>query len=171
MTLNELQKDEIVVIEANILIYALGGKSNQCERLIRRCADGEIHGVLSSTVLSEVMHRLMLAEARENGWISGPNPTKQLSGKPESIKTLWRYEDAIKNLLATGIHLEPIGKEDFITAMRIEREHGLLTNDALLLAVAERLRIQAIATADKRLIRVRGIIAYSPDDLRDPVLS
>ena len=169
MTLNELRKDEIVVIDANILIYALGGKSSQCEHLIRRCAVGEIHGVLTSPVLAEVMHRLMHAEARENVWISGPNPARRLSEMPERIKMLWRYEQAVKNLLATGIHFEPTGKDDFITAMRIEREYGFLTNDALFLAVAERLRIQAIATAGKMLAQVRGIVAYSPDDLKNPV--
>jgi hypothetical protein len=36
---------------------------------------------------------------------------------------------------------------------------------ALLVAVAERLRIQAIASADKVLGAVRGMILYSPDDL------
>jgi predicted nucleic acid-binding protein len=40
-----------------------------------------------------------------------------------------------------------------------------MTNDALLIAMAERLRIQAIASADEHFKGVRGILLYSPDDL------
>ncbi len=78
---------------------------------------------------------------------------------------LFRYEQAIKSFFATGVRFEPVEKEDFITAMRIQRESGLLTNDALLVAISERLCIQAIASADKTFAQVRGVILYSPDDL------
>ncbi len=165
MRLNDLQNNEIVLIDANIIIYALSGKSEQCIHLIRRIAAGDVTGVIGAPAVAEVAHRLMVAEARENGWISEANPTKQLSKNPERVKRLFRYEQAITSLLATGIRFEPVEKEDFIAAMKIGRQYGLLTNDALLLAVGERLRIQAIATADTAFAPVRGVVMYSPDDL------
>ncbi len=49
--------------------------------------------------------------------------------------------------------------------MRIQREFGLMTNDALFIAVAERLRVKSIASADKGLSKVSGFLIYSPDDV------
>lgn len=140
MTLDQIPKNDIVLIDANIILYALRDKSAQCKRLIRRCVEREIFSVITSHILAEVTHRLMMVEAHENGWITGANPARQLSEQPERVKVLIRYEQAIKNLLAIGIRLEFLEKEDFITMMRVQRESGLLTNDALLVACAERLR-------------------------------
>ncbi len=165
MTLAQVPKGDILLIDANIFIYAALGKSKQCERFVERCAASEVSGIITSHILAEIAHRLMMAEARENGWISRSNPARDLAEQPERIKGLSRYENSIKNLLAMGIRFEPVHKEDFISALRVQREWGLLTNDALFVAVAERLRIQAIASADKTFSQVRGVILYSPDDL------
>lgn len=165
MTLAQVPKGDILLIDANIFIYAALGKSRQCERLVERCAAGEVFATITSHILAEVTHRLMMAEARENGWIGRSNPARNLAEQPERIKTLSRYENSVKSLLAMGMRFEPVEKGDFIAALRVQREWGLLTNDALFIAVAERLRIQAIASADKTFAQVRGLILYSPDDL------
>lgn len=168
MTLHAIRNDEILIIDANIFIYALGGKSVECEDVIRRCAAGEISGVMTPTILAETAHRLMLAEARENGWISGANPARRLAENPDKMKLLWRHEQAIHSLLGTGIHYEPIVKEDFLSAIHYEREYGFLTNDALTLAFMDRLHIRSIATADAAFSRVPRIDVFSPDDLTVP---
>ena len=51
--------------------------------------------------------------------------------------------------------------------MNLQRQYGLLTNDALFLAVAMRLRVTAIVSADAVFKDVQGIIHYSPDDLEN----
>ena len=109
----------------------------------------------------------MIAEARDNGWVSGSNPAKQLSEHPDRIRALYRYEQAMRSLLGLGVALEPVSREDLLTAMAMQRQNGLMTNDAILIACAERLRIQAIASADQQLANVRGIILYSPDDITE----
>lgn len=45
------------------------------------------------------------------------------------------------------------------------REAGLLTNDALLLAVARRLNCEAVATADKAVAHAPGFSVLAPADL------
>ena len=167
MTLDQITQNDIVLIDANIILYALRDKSAQCKRLIRRCVERDVYGVITSHILAEISHRLMIAEAYEYGWISGSNPARRLAEQPERVKVLIRYEQAVKNLLATGIRLERLEKEDFLTMLRVQRDSGLLTNDALLIACAERLRVQAIASADQHLSTVRGIILYSPDDIKE----
>jgi len=119
-----------------------------------RCADEDITGVLSTPILAEVMHQLMLSEARDNGWIHGANPAKQLSHQPEIVQKLSRYEDSIRDMLALGLRIEPLVTEDFINAMNLQRRFELLTNDALLVAMMQRLRITSLASADQIFSRV-----------------
>ncbi len=167
MNLNEIKKSEVVLLDANILIYGVLQKSDQCMRLLRRCSEREVIGIVGLQQFAEVMHRLMMVEARENGWVSGGNPVKSLSERPERVRAMNRYADAVKGLLASGFKFEPTTNEDFLCALSLQRQYGVLTNDALFLAIAERLRIEAIASADNTFAKVRGVILYSPDDLQE----
>jgi predicted nucleic acid-binding protein len=58
-----------------------------------------------------------------------------------------------------------VGTIDFLEAMRIQKEAGLLTNDALLLAVARRLNCDAVASADKAIARAPGSSVFAPTDI------
>ena len=116
-------------------------------------------------VLAEIMHNLMTAEARENGWIKSPNPARQLAAQPELVKKLMRYEDFVRDILTIGFQLESLTHEDFLTAMTVQRRFGLLTNDALSVALALRLRVKSFASADKAFSRVQGLLVYAPEDL------
>lgn len=167
MNLLRIPAGQLVLIDANIFIYANQQSSQQCIKLLERCANNEVYGVLTTHILAEIMHVLMLAEARDLGLIKPGNPAKQLSEKPQLIKALNRYESLIRDLLTIGLQLEPLQREDFLTAISIQRQYGMLTNDALFMAVASRLRINAIASADQIFKNVQGIIHYSPDDIND----
>ena len=165
MNLNDIRDDETVVVDANILLYAIQKESQQCKRLLLRCADGDLTCIVPMHILAEVMHVLIISEARDNGWITGGNPAKQLASKPELIKRLIRYETLMRDLLAVGFQLEPLMKEDFISAMTIQKQFGLLTNDALFVAVGQRFRTKAIVSADKVFSEVLGVMVYMPDDM------
>ncbi len=167
MNLLKIPVEQPVIIDANILIYANQKASIQCVKLLERCANNEVFGILPTHILAEVMHVLMLAEARDVGLIKGSNPAKQLSENPQIVKSLNRYESLLRDLLAIGLQLEPLQREDFITAMSLQRQYGLLTNDALFLAIATRLRITAVVSADSIFKNIQGIIHYSPDDLNE----
>lgn len=167
MNLNDLKNESGVLLDANIFIYALQKLSRQCERLLDRCSRGEILGIVPLPVLAEVMHRMMITEARDNNWISGSNPSKSLSGKPDRVRSLTRYESYMKDILAMGFQFEPLDCEDFIAAMAVQRTAGLLTNDALLVAVGERLKVVAIASADQAFSKVSAMVLYSPSDLEE----
>ncbi len=167
MNLNNIPVDELVVIDANIILYAAQQLSPQCKRLLYRCADNDVKGVLPAHILAEIMHQLMIAEARDNGWIQGTNPAKQLTRNPDIVKKLFRYEEVLRDILAIGLQIEPLQSEDFITALDIQHRFGLLTNDALLVAVARRLRTKSIVSADKIFSQVQGFLVYAPDDLNE----
>jgi predicted nucleic acid-binding protein len=167
MNLLNIPAEQPVIIDANIFIYANQKASVQCVKLLERCANNEVFGILPSHILAEVMHVLMLAEAKDIGMIKGSNPARQLTENPQKVKSLNRYESLIRDLLAIGLQLEPLQREDFITAMSLQRQYGLLTNDALFLAIATRLRITSIVSADTVFENIQGIIHYSPDDINE----
>lgn len=165
MNLTKIPADEFVLLDANILIYALQQQSRQCIELLRRCAEEQVIGYIADNILAEVLHTLMIAEARDNNWIAGANPARQLSEQPKRVMALHRYEGLLRDILNMGLRMESLQREDFISALVVQRQSGLLTNDALLVAMAYRLRIKAIASADQAFKRVQGITVYSPDDL------
>jgi predicted nucleic acid-binding protein len=167
MNLLKIPAGQPVLIDANIFIYANQKASGQCIRLLERCAGTEVLGILPTHILAEIMHVLMLSEARDIGIIKGSNPARHLTENPQAVKSLNRYESLIRDLLAIGLQLESLQREDFITAMSLQRQYGLLTNDALFLAIATRLRVTAIVSADSIFKNVQGIIHYSPDDINE----
>lgn len=166
MNLKRIPKQQTVIIDTNILFYASQRNSMQCVNFLEICAAGDISGIIPVHILAELTHVLMLAEARDLGLIKGSNPAKQLSQAPNKVKTLYRYEGLIRDLLSIGFRIETIEKSDFFTAISIQRLYGLLTNDALLIAVAKRLRVSAVASADNVFEYVKDISLYKPDDIR-----
>lgn len=165
MNLNKIPAGEITLIDANVIVYAMQKNSFQCKRLLARCAGEDVTGIVPLHILAEVMHLMIISEARDNGWIKGPNPARQLDEQPERVRGLARYEGFMRDILGVGLVLEPLQREDFLTAMTVQRQAGLLTNDALFIAVGQRLRANSISSADRAFSRVQGMLHYAPDDL------
>ena len=65
--LTELPAGTEVLLDANVLIYALTKRSPECSALLRRCAVQEVFGFTTVEVVNDVCHRLMLAEAMGRG--------------------------------------------------------------------------------------------------------
>jgi predicted nucleic acid-binding protein len=61
--------------------------------------------------------------------------------------------------------LEPATPVDVLEAMAFQRVYGLLTNAALVLAIARRLNCTAIASADKTFDQVKGFVIYHPSEV------
>jgi predicted nucleic acid-binding protein len=165
MNLIDILNGASVFIDANIFVYAAEQRSPQCRQLLAR-ADGEAVVAVSSTiVLAGVCHRRMINEAKEAGLISGGIPSRLLSKRPDAIAGLSIYADNIRDLLDSTIDFEPIHPQDFYLALELQKQHGLLTNDSLNLAIAKRLGLREIATADTNFDNVQGLIVYKPTDI------
>lgn len=165
MNLHEIPKEESVLIDANIFLYTHNRSSEECFEFLDLCAETIYTGFVPSHIMSEVMHVIMLGEARKAGFISGSNPARQLSEKTEMIKSMWEYNNIMSNILDTGITIASVNGEDLHYALRLQRLHGLMTNDSIFLAVAHRLGIRAIASADKAFRNIPSIDLYEPGDL------
>jgi predicted nucleic acid-binding protein len=165
MRLAEIRAGEWVVIDTNILVYINQGRSRECLEFLGRCASGELRGVVPVPMVAELVHALMLIEARENNWIERANPSRALSERPDLVRRLSRYETQMREFFGIGLRVEPATSADVLEAMRIQREAGLLTNDALLLAAARRLNVEAVASADRAIARAPGFAVYAPGDV------
>jgi predicted nucleic acid-binding protein len=165
MNLHSLDPSKSIILDANILLYGIQRKSAQCVELIGRIGDGELNCHITSHILAEVMHVLMIEEARSIGEITGGNPAKKLSEKPGLVSSLYLYESVFEDILNLGMNIEVIEKQDLTEALAVQRKYGLLTNDSLIIAVAKRLRITSLVSADKVFGKVKSITLYSPDDI------
>ncbi|MGI8783894.1 MAG: type II toxin-antitoxin system VapC family toxin [Acidobacteriota bacterium] len=166
MNLSDVRDGTRALIDANIFLYWLTQRSIECGLFLRRCADRSVQGYASVLSLTEVAHRLMMLEAKENGWAEGPNPVRSLELRPERVQTLRRYEDRLRDILALRLHLEDFQHVDLIESFSIRRRYGLLTNDSIFIAVAVRLGIRDVISADKGLERAAGYTVYQPSDLK-----
>lgn len=167
MKLSRIEDGDRIVVDANVLVYANQQKSTECVDLLIRCARDEVHAVVPIPIVAELMHTLMLIEARENGWINRANPARVLSEKPEMVRRLTNYERQMREFFGIGLRLESVVMQDLIEALRIQREFGLLTNDSLLVAVARRLQCNSIVSSDRAFQALKGFTLYAPEDLKD----
>ena len=165
MKLPDILRGGSIFIDANIFIYAVERRSPQCRQLLDRCDGETVRAFASAIVLAEVCHRRMINEAKEAGLVSGANPARLLGRNPGGIQGLSIYAQNTRDLLDSPIIFEPIRTEDFYVALELQKQHGLLTNDSLNLAVARRLGLQELATADKSFDEVPGILVYKPEDI------
>lgn len=160
MNISEIPDKSRVIIDTNILLYAIENVSTECVELLRRCAVSEIYGIIPTNVLAEFMHIRMMAEAKDSGVNPGSNPARKLAEKPEIIRNLKRYHSEIRDLLEIGFKVEPVLLEDHTASLQVQQKYGLLTNDSLIVSLAERLRINKIVTADQAFLRIDGFEIY-----------
>jgi Predicted nucleic acid-binding protein, contains PIN domain len=167
VNLDDIPNGSLCVIDTNVLLYAEQGVSDQAQRLIRRCAKGDLVGTLPQTVWQEVTHKLMLAEAIMKGLVSGGNPAARLASKPEAVRGLSLYRAKVQALVDLGLGFEACTLDDLIkTAFKLQEKYGLLTNDAVVLAVAIRLKADVLVSSDKAFHPVTELLIHYPTDLR-----
>src|SRR4030043_1871458 len=137
-TLPSIRAGTWVAIDANILVYANQRRSPQCVALLRRCASGELQGVVPVPMVAELAHALMLIEARENNWIERANAARALAERPDLVRRLTRYEIQMREFFGIGLRIEPAGAADILEALRIQKKAGVVPNEGPLPAVGPR---------------------------------
>lgn len=154
-----------VLVDSNILLYASSGRSHQCVEFVKRCANGSINGVITTLVLGELCHRWMMEEAVGKGFITGSNPAAKLAKASGIIPQLNDYQRLTTAVIHGNLDLETVERDDFIAALQLQKRYSLMTNDSLFLAVALRLGIQEVASADRDFGNHKGMLVYQPRDL------
>jgi predicted nucleic acid-binding protein len=154
-----------VFLDANTFVFHFQPHPQfgpSCTALLQRIEFLEIAGFTSTHVLSEVGHRLMTLEARSNlGWSSG-KLLQRLKQNPAAASGLKGHQTAIHEVLQSRIQILTIWPPLFATASTLTQQHGLLTNDALIVALMQQHGLMNLASEDSDFDRVPGIARYAP---------
>jgi predicted nucleic acid-binding protein len=164
MNLEAIPAGSAVLIDANVAIYARRGMSEECRRLFARCAAGEIHGLMTAVGVAEFCHRRMMQEAQSLG-LCASNPAKALGANPSLVARLSQYAKDVEDLLAGDLRILPVESGDLLAALALQKQHQLLTNDSLHIAVGLRVGVANLATSDPQFDKVSSLTVFKPGDL------
>jgi predicted nucleic acid-binding protein len=164
VTFADLAAGESVFLDANPLVYHFAPDPHfgpTCHQLITRVGNNEILAFTSTHVLSEVAHHLMTLEASALfGWTS--KVVEHLRQQPAAIEKLTNFRQAIEKVPHLSIQVLTVPTSLIATAAAISQQFGLLSNDALIVAIMQANGLNHLASSDSDFDRVRGITRYSP---------
>jgi predicted nucleic acid-binding protein len=165
MTFADIPSNATVFVDANTFVYHFTLDpvlAAPCTQFLDRIARQEIRGMTAADVLNDVAHRVMVLEASVVlGW-TGTGISKRLRKQPGEIKKLTRFRQAVHEVLGFGIHVIPITSSLVGTATAISQQRGLLSGDALIVAVMQQHGITHLASLDSDFDHVPGISRYAP---------
>ena len=154
-----------VFLDANVFVYDFGPDpvfGPPSRSLLERIESGELRGFLSTHELSDVAHRLMTLEACQTfGWPYAGIGQK-LRSRPADIAQLHRFREALDEIIASGVQVLSVTERDVLRAADLSRQHGLLSGDALIVALMQANNLTTIASNDADFDRIPGISRYSP---------
>jgi predicted nucleic acid-binding protein len=97
--INGLPAGASCLVDANIFIYHLSARSSECSEFMARIGRYEIQAFVTTTIIGEVLHRRMIAEALTKNLISPGQPLKKLKANPAAIQALSDYFAEVQDLL------------------------------------------------------------------------
>lgn len=165
MMLADLLLGDAVFLDANIFVYHFEPHPQfrtACTDLLDRAGRAEVLAFTSTHILSEVAHRLMLMEAVT---VLGWPPTKvgqRLKQHPQELHKLTAFRQAIEDIPKLGIQILTIPAQLIATAAAISQQTGLLSNDALIVALMQHHGLIHLASHDADFDRVPGLTRYAP---------
>lgn len=150
-------------VDANILVYALVNSpfTSQVSLFMQRVAAKEVTAFTTSIVLSEALHRIMLAEVLAQ-FQPTVKPLAYVQRHPNVISQLTIYPIAVDRLLQLGISLLPVDGNSWKAATVVASTHQLLTNDACIAATMAIHNVRDLVTNDDDFDHVPGLNVWKP---------
>lgn len=165
MTFADIGSGASVFLDANVFVYHFQPHATYgpaCTSLLKRIENREIAAFTSTHVLGEVLHRLMTFEACARfGW-SMAKIARRLKQHPTELQQLSQYQQALNTIHQLGVQVLSMPSPLIDTAVLLCQQFGLLTNDALIVAVMQHYGLTAITSLDADFDRVPGVMRYAP---------
>lgn len=125
-------------VDANILYYhfvEVSPFSDVCSEFLQRLGSDDITAFASATVFAEAIHKIMLAEAASRFNLQRANLINWLLNHRARIQELSEFRTAAEQLAALPVVLLPTDTAVLVQAAAVSQQRGLLTNDALTVAL------------------------------------
>ncbi len=165
MDINLLPSGSRCFVDANILIYYLGGTSPDCRKFINRIANAELDAHISTTALAEALHRQMVFEAILKGLVTPGKALNKLKKQPQTITQLSAYITFIDDLLVLPLSVITVTSPIIRISHHLRLAYGLLVNDSINVASALEVQLSNIVTNDADFNRVPNLTVWSPTDI------
>ncbi len=163
--LSELPSGSLICVDANVLVYHF----IQVERLseastsfLERGLREQIHIVTTPQLVSDVIHRVMMVEARLRFQIPSNKLATYLKQHPEAVRQLTGHLDISSLLHRFKVDIRPLTHVHLHAAKRFRRDYGLMANDSLLSGFMIAERIQHLASNDRDFRRVPDFTLWVP---------
>lgn len=165
MTLADIPSASEIFIDANIFVYHFSGPTEltpTCSAFLRRIEDQDLTGFTSLPVIAEALHRLMIIEATETLQMEARSVVRYLKEHPAEVRKLTSHLVVAEKIQAVGVQILTTTLDDLLASQGFKTAFGLLTNDAITLAIMKRHRLTHIATNDPDFERVEFLKVWKP---------
>jgi predicted nucleic acid-binding protein len=163
--LTDIPDGVVCYLDATIFYYHLvdaPALSDDCSDLLTRIEGGRVHGVTSSVAIAEATHKVMLAEVVQRHGVDHRGLVARLKRHPELLDGLTNHYRVIATVRSLYLPVEAVTLDLLARGADLSSQKCLLTNDALTLAVMEKLGVTTLATNDDDFDTVEGITIYKP---------
>lgn len=160
--LEDLPSGRRVFVDSNIFIYHFLDISDRCTTFLERIDTHEICGFTSTIVMTEVLHKLMIAEVAENYKMNRREVNQFIKRCPSVISELERCEIAIRKISEFDIEILPLMSGVVLESRNLRYEHKLMTNDSINLFLMKLTGLEDIASNDSDFDRVPWIRVWKP---------
>jgi predicted nucleic acid-binding protein len=140
--LSDLPEGASCFVDANIICYHIIETpllSDECARFIKRIEHGTVRAATSAAVVAEAIHKVMLAEAIQQHRLDHRGLAHRLQRQRDLIAGLSEHRKVPKLIKALFLHVEPVTLDTLDRAVNISTQYRLLTNDAVTIAIMEKL--------------------------------
>src|SRR5438128_9457751 len=159
-----------VFVDTNIFHFHFQNKSPSCTAFLNRIAVGDDIAFVNTQVLSDLLHKLMLAEGCQKQCTRKPSAfelKQYFKGNRNVANPLKDYQTQFENIIAIGLHILPIN-EHLLVDTKVERQqYYLMTGDSLHLGTMNRRKapLQDIVTYDADFDLIPGLTVWKPSDV------
>lgn len=164
-----------VFVDTNIFDLHFQGRSQACKDFLERIANDEIDAYVNTQVLSDLLHKLMTAEAYQKRCTkhrSARDLKEYLKNNRGNAIPLGDYQTQFENILALGLKVLPIS-EKLLIDTKVERTTlYLMTGDSLHIGCMNRRMLKRckaplrdIVTNDGDFELIPGFTVWKPYDV------
>ena len=154
-----------VYVDANVFVYSYAADPTfgaVCTDLLERIELKDLQGYLSTHAFSEIAHRLMTLEACQAfGW-SYTGIARRLRRHPADVQKLQEFRKTLDDVIANGLEILPVHAQNILSAGDLSLQHGLLSSDALVVAMMQANGLAYLASNDADFDRIPGITRVGP---------